>query len=84
MADHSIVRWPEREGERSSALAELADRHTVSDLYIPRAGHQCPIDNMSPPSIEASRRRGGEGREEEWDAVHCARTGPWAILCDRQ
>lgn len=24
----------------------------VSDLFVPRAAHQCPIDNMSPPSID--------------------------------
>lgn len=24
----------------------------VSDLFAPRAGHQCPIDNVSPPPID--------------------------------
>lgn len=24
----------------------------VSDLFVPRAGHQCPIDNVSPPPID--------------------------------
>lgn len=37
-----------------------ADRGNVSDLFVPGAGHQCPIDNVSAPSI--SRGVGaGEG-----------------------
>lgn len=38
--------------EKGGTMLQTAGQtDAVSDLYGPRAGHQCPIDNVSPPSI---------------------------------